>query len=146
VVAVSLVYNPKGIPLTLTAASVNDWVMVQQASTGHVGKMKISTLIAATLGADEADETTATAVGGEVTLNGPDGTVTSEELTDATEYVLTLHNSAITDTSTVNFEAVENPAGDTPEVTDVVVSAGRAVATFTMPSFTGTLAINFSVV
>lgn len=141
--AVGAVYNPKGIPYTIAAASLQDWVLVQQNATGRVGKMRLSVLLGATL--LSAEDAGAAGPSGEVTLNAGSGVVKSIELTSATTYTLTLKNDHITTDSTVDFEVTENPDEGTPEITGVLVGDGDVSVTVAMEPFTGVLTFNFTV-
>ena len=89
----------------------------------------------------------ATAVAGAATLNTLAGQVTSESLSSATTYTLTLTNSQIKSTSTVLVTGYPNPitslwliSGISPANGSVTIS----LANLTAP-FTGTLQINFAV-
>jgi hypothetical protein len=139
-VAVGGLYNPKGIPYTVPAPSPNDWVMIQQDGNNRVGKVQLKNL-----GSETGGTGTATAVAGAATINFPAGIVTSEALTGATTYVLTLTNSLIKATSVVVFNVVESTGAAGPIDHSVVVTAGQAVFTVSMAALTGTLVFNFAV-
>lgn len=87
---------------------------------------------------------TATAVAGAATLNTPSGIVTSEALTGATAYTLTLTNSLITANSVVLTTPVDS-AGGAVTLTSVTPSAGSVVIVVAMPSLTGTVQFPFHV-
>ena len=88
---------------------------------------------------------TATAVSGAATLNASSGVVTSESLSTATTYALTLTNSAIKATSVVLAQATENTSPAAVTLKSTVVTAGQVVLSFTMSSYSGTLGISFAV-
>ncbi len=89
---------------------------------------------------------TATAVSGAATLNATYGQVTSEALSTATSYTLTLTDSFILAASLVEFWATTSTGATTGvQVASVTPAAGSVVAVFAMASLTGTLKIGFRV-
>lgn len=87
---------------------------------------------------------TATAVAGAATLNKQNGTITSEALTGATTYTLTLTNSVILSTSTVLVN-LTNSANLAVAPTGKTVTAGQVVVAASMAALTGTVIIDFAV-
>lgn len=85
-----------------------------------------------------------TAVGGVATLNQGSGVITSEALTNATTYTLTLTNAGILSTSTVIVN-VTNSAGTATSLTSVTPGNGSVVVVVGMASLTGTVKIAFVV-
>lgn len=89
--------------------------------------------------------TTATAVSGAATLNASSGIITSEGLTGATSYTLTLTNSLITAGSVVVITPT-NSAGAAVSLLSMTPSAGQVVVAVSMSSLTGTVKFPFQVV
>jgi hypothetical protein len=87
---------------------------------------------------------TTTAVAGAATLNKNGGVVTSEGLTAATTYTLTLTNSNILSGSVVLVNATDS-AGVGVILSRVTVSAGSVAIVVTMAALTGTVMIAFAV-
>lgn len=85
-----------------------------------------------------------TAVAGAATLNTGSGVVTSETLSSATTYTLTLTNSRIVSTSTVIVNATDS-AGTAVALTSVTPGSGSAVIAVAMTALTGTVKIAFAV-
>ena len=86
----------------------------------------------------------AAAVSGAATMNAQNGIVTSEALTDATSYVLTLTNDLIQTTSTV---VVCPFNGDTTgvQIVSVVPATGSVTITLAMATFSGQVTVPFTV-
>jgi hypothetical protein len=97
-----------------------------------------------TLVAQGAGSGTTVAVAGAATLNKQNGTVTSEALTGATSYSLTLTNSLILSTSTIMVNATDS-AGVGVSLVSVTPSNGSAVIDVAMVALTGTVKIAFAV-
>ena len=87
-----------------------------------------------------------TAVAGAATLDAPNGVITTESLTAATSYTLTLTNSVVLSTSTV-IAIASNSSGAVPPptVTSITESSGSVVIVFAMAALTGTFEIRFAV-
>lgn len=85
-----------------------------------------------------------TAVAGAATLNQGSGIVTSEALTAATTYTLTLTNSLILSTSTVLVNAT-NSAGLPVTLTSTTEANGSVTIVIGMAALTGTAKIRFAV-
>lgn len=87
---------------------------------------------------------TATAVAGAATCNFPAGKVTSEALTAATSYTLTLTNSYVSASSIVNPVVILS-TGAAVNLTSVTESGGSVAIVVNMASFTGTIQFRFQV-
>lgn len=87
---------------------------------------------------------TAIAVSGAATLNTQNGRITSEALTGATTYTLTLTNSVILSTSTVMVNLIDSAHGAVA-LTNKTVTSGQVVVVMTMSALTGTVLVDFAV-
>jgi hypothetical protein len=138
--------------LTLTTANGTSTPALTLGGTlaigsGGTGQTTASAALVA-LGATTGSGTvTATGSGttGAATLNQGSGVVTSQALTAATTYALTLTNSRILATSTILL-TLSNSAGLVTWPVTIVCSAGSAVITMGMAALTGTVVIAFAVV
>lgn len=97
-----------------------------------------------TLTAQGAGSGTQTAAAGAATLNKQNGVITSEALTGATTYTLTLSNTTILSTSTVIVNATDS-AGVGVSLTSVAVTNHQVVIAVAMVALTGTVKIAFAV-
>lgn len=131
-------YNPAGIPRTKAVPAAADWMVGQDAT----GVYKTPASGAAAVGGGTG---TISATGGAATLNKPAGAVTSESLTTATTYTLTLTNSFIKTTSVVLVNVIESTGAANPVLVSVTPGAGSVAIHVTMASFSGTLLFNFAV-
>ena len=86
----------------------------------------------------------ATAAVGAATLNTNAGVITSESLTGATSYSLTLSNSRVLSTSVVLVNVVDS-AGAAVSLTSLAITNGQVVAGVSMVALTGTLKFYFAV-
>jgi hypothetical protein len=87
-----------------------------------------------------------TAVAGAATLNEGSGIITSEGLTAATTYTLTLTNSLITANSTVLITCWSSGgSANNVSVTSITPGSGQVVIVLNFPSLTGTVKIAFAV-
>lgn len=87
---------------------------------------------------------TATASASAATLNLPNGVITSQALTTATTFTLTLTNSFITANSVVIVNPT-NSGGTVTNLLSVTPSAGQVIVAVSMTSLTGTVKIAFQV-
>lgn len=87
---------------------------------------------------------TATATAGAATLNAQAGKITSEALTGATTYTLTLTNSYVKSTSQVLVTAT-NSANLLQTVDTVTEGSGSVVIVLSMAALTGTVIVRFAV-
>lgn len=101
-------------------------------------------LTAASASGAPAGTGTITAVAGAATLNKSAGIVTSEGLTGATTYTLTLTNNTIKSTSVVLVTAT-NSANLLQTVDTVTESANQVMIVLSMASLTGTVIIRYAV-
>ncbi len=87
-----------------------------------------------------------TAVAGAATLNTQAGTITTEALTGATTYTLTLTNSKIVAGSTVLVMTSDaTSAVVPPTVISITPATGSVAVVFAMSALTGTFKIRFAV-
>ena len=85
-----------------------------------------------------------TAVAGAATLNAPNGIITSEALTAATTYTLTLTNSVIKSTSTVLCSPFDGAATGV-QIVSITPANGSVVIALAMAALTGAVTIPFAV-
>ena len=85
-----------------------------------------------------------TAVAGAALLNTVSGTVTSEALTSATTYTLTLSDNLINSTSKILVNATDS-AGQPVTLTSITPGSGTASIVVGMPALTGTVLITFAI-
>jgi hypothetical protein len=86
----------------------------------------------------------ATAVSGAATLNTQNGVVTSEALSTATTYTLTLTNSLIKSTSAFICSPYDG-ATTGVQITSITLTTSTAVVVMAMASLTGTIKVPFAV-
>lgn len=131
-------YNPRGIPRTKAIPAATDWMVGEDTQ----GPYKTPASGVAATGGGTG---TISATGGAATLNKPAGSVTSESLTGATSYTLTLTNSFVKTTSVVLVNVIESTGAANPVLVSVTPGAGSVAIAVTMASLTGTLKFNYAV-
>lgn len=157
--------NPKGIPGKNHSPPATAWLGPLQSDTdgelfacqlqdlGVTGGVSTFNTRGGAVILTEADVSAAqgsvgapaTATGGAATLDGYAGSVTSESLTAATSYTLTLTNNKITASSVVLAQVIESTGAANPVVHSVTPGAGSVAIVVSMASLTGTLKFNFIV-
>ncbi len=133
-----------GTAADLSATGGTSQVLKQTTSGGvvTVGQLAVADLSDANTVTQGHGATTAAA--GAATLNQGSGVITSEGLTAATTYTLTLHNSKVNSTSTVIVNVTDS-AGTAPILASVTCTAGIVTIVVTMAALTGTLVFAFAV-
>jgi hypothetical protein len=129
---------------TIAAGAVTSAKLASGAAATNVGALGgalSGTLPNPTLASSNGAQT---AVGGAATLNMRAGVITSEGLTGATTYTLTLTNSLIAAASTVLCSPWDGAATGV-QVTSITPGVGSVVIVMAMASLTGTVKIPFAV-